>query len=138
MKNQSQIKQGDTLDILKNTTSLEDVQKFCNVLTNIEWYYQTNNIKYLQDYPFNLIMKEMASAYKQFTQAVRTCVMYQEFDLYPQKKMFLDDEMKILNSFGQANALDILKVKREQFELEIIFGPLAPHIHADQPMCHPL
>lgn len=71
-------------------------QTFCNVLTNIEWYYRTNDINYLQDYPFNLIMGEMAPAYEQFTQAVRTCVMYQEFDLYPQKKKFLDDELKIL------------------------------------------
>lgn len=119
IENQSQVKRNDTLGILKNTASLEDVQTFCNVLTNIEWYYRTNDINYLQDYPFNLIMGEMASAYEQFTQAVRTCVMYQEFDLYPQKKKFLDDELKILNESKQANALEILKVKREEFELEI-------------------
>ena len=89
------------------------MRTFCNVLTNIEWYYRTNDINYLQDYPFNLIMGEMAPAYEQFTQAVRTCVMYQEFDLYPQKKKFLDDELKILNESKQANALEILKVKRE-------------------------
>lgn len=119
IENQSQVKRNDTLGILKNTASLEDVQTFCNVLTNIEWYYRTNDINYLQDYPFNLIMGEMVPAYEQFTQAVRTCVMYQEFDLYPQKKKFLDDELKILNESKQANALEILKVKREEFELEI-------------------
>ena len=70
----------------KNTALLEDVQTFCRVLTKIEWYYRTNDIKYLQDYPFDLIMGEMSSAYEQFTQAVRTCVMYQEFDIYPQKQ----------------------------------------------------
>ena len=119
IENQSQVKRNDTLGILKNTASLEDVQTFCNVLTNIEWYYRTNDINYLQDYPVNLIMGEMAPAYEQFTQVVRTCVMYQEFDLYPQKKKFLDDELKILNESKQANALEILKVKREEFELEI-------------------
>lgn len=72
IENQSQVKRNDTLGILKNTASLEDVQTFCNVLTNIEWYYRTNDINYLQDYPFNLIMGEMAPAYEQFTQAVRT------------------------------------------------------------------
>ena len=56
IENQSQVKRNDTLGILKNTASLEDVQTFCNVLTNIEWYYRTNDINYLQDYPFNLIM----------------------------------------------------------------------------------
>ena len=35
------------------------------------------------------------------------------------KKKFLDDELKILNESKQANALEILKVKREEFELEI-------------------
>ena len=119
IENQSQVKRNDTLGILKNTASLEDVQTFCNVLTNTEWYYRTHDLNYLQDYPFNLIMGEMAPAYEQFTQAVRTCVMYQEFDLYPQKKKFLDDELKILNESKQANALEILKVKREEFELEI-------------------
>lgn len=119
VENQSPVKRNDTLGILKNTASLADVKKFCNVLTNIEWYYRTDDIKYLQDYPFDLIMGEMSPAYEQFTQAVRTCVMYHEFDLYPQKKKFLDEEMRILNASGQANALDILKVKRELFDLEI-------------------
>ena len=45
IENQSQVKRNDTLGILKNTASLEDVQTFCNVLTNIEWYYRTNDIK---------------------------------------------------------------------------------------------
>lgn len=58
IENQSQVKRNDTLGILKNTASLEDVQTFCNVLTNIEWYYRTKDINYLQDYPFNLIMGE--------------------------------------------------------------------------------
>ncbi|WP_455669066.1 HlyD family secretion protein [Phocaeicola sp.] len=119
VENQSPVKRNDTLGILKNTASLADVKRFCNVLTNIEWYYRTDDIKYLQDYPFDLIMGEMSPAYEQFTQAVRTCVMYHEFDLYPQKKKFLDEEMRILNASGQANALDILKVKRELFDLEI-------------------
>lgn len=119
VENQSPVKRNDTLGILKNTASLADVKKFCNVLTNIEWYYRTDDIKYLQDYPFDLIMGEMSPAYEQFTQAVRTCVMYHEFDLYPQKKKFLDEEMRILNASGQANALDILKVKRDLFDLEI-------------------
>lgn len=86
VENQSPVQKNDTLGILKNTALLEDVQTFCRVLTKIEWYYRTNDIKYLQDYPFDLIMGEMSSAYEQFTQAVRTCVMYQEFDIYPQKK----------------------------------------------------
>lgn len=119
IENQSQVKQNDTLGILKNTALLEDVKTFCHVLTNIEWYYRTNDSKYLQDYPFNLIMGEMSPAYEQFTQAVRTCVMYQDFDLFPQKKKFLNEELKILNDSKQTNALEILKVKRELFELEI-------------------
>ena len=89
VENQSPVQKNDTLGILKNTALLEDVQTFCRVLTKIEWYYRTNDIKYLQDYPFDLIMGEMSSAYEQFTQAVRTCVMYQEFDIYPQKKKYL-------------------------------------------------
>lgn len=119
IEDQAPVKRNDTLGILKNTASLEDVRKFCHVLTRVEWYYRTHDSKYLQDYPFDLIMGEMTPAYEQFTQAVRTCMMYQEFDLYPQKKKYLDEELKILESTGQADKMAVLKVKRELFELEI-------------------
>ena len=60
VENQSPVKKNDTLGILKNTAYWR-CTNICNVLTNIEWYYRTNDIKYLQDYPFNLIMGEMSS-----------------------------------------------------------------------------
>jgi len=119
VEDQSQVQKNDTLGMLKNTASLKDVKKFCQVLTNVERYYRTMDISYLQDYPFDLIMGEMTPAYEQFTQAVRTCLMFREFDLYPQKKKFLDEELKILTQNGKADEMTVLKVKRELFELEI-------------------
>lgn len=59
VENRSQVKENDTLGILKNTASLKDVKRFCQVLTNVEEYYRTMDIGYLQDYPFDLIMGEM-------------------------------------------------------------------------------
>lgn len=119
VENQSQVKRNDTLGILKNTALLKDVKRFCKVLTNIEWYYRTNDIKYLQNYPFDLIMGEMSPAYEAFTQAVRTCLLYQEFDLYPQKKKYLNKELNILENMEQVDPLSVLKAKRELFEIEI-------------------
>lgn len=119
VENQSEVKKNDTLGILKNTAALEDVKRFCQVLTNVEEYYRTQNIDYLRDYPFDLIMGEMTPAYEQFTQAVRACLMYREFDLYPQKKKYLDEELKILTQSGKADELNLLKIRRELFELEI-------------------
>lgn len=119
VENQSEVRKNDTLGILKNTASLEDVKIFCRVLTNVEEYYRTQNADYLRDYPFDLIMGEMTPAYEQFTQAVRTCLMYREFDLYPQKKKYLDEELEILIQSGKADELNLLKIKRELFELEI-------------------
>lgn len=119
VENLSEVQPNDTLGILKNTASLEDVQRFCHVLTNIEWYYRTNDVKYLKEYPFDLIMGEMAPAYEQFTEAVRTCMMYHEFDLYPQTKRFLDEELRILKASGQTSELELLRVKKELFDLEI-------------------
>lgn len=113
------VKAGDTLGILKNPASLNDAKEFCKVLTQVEWYYRTKDTKYLQDYPFDLIMGEMTSAYEQFTQAVRTCLMYQEFDLYPQRKKYLNEELAILTRMGKADELTLLKAKRELFNLEI-------------------
>lgn len=119
VENQSQVKKNDTLGILKNAASLRDVKRFCQVLTNVEYYYRTNDFSYLQDYPFDLIMGEMTPAYEQFTQAVRNSLMHQEFDLYPQKKKYLDEELKILAQSGKVDELTLLKAKRELFELEI-------------------
>ncbi|MDE5676258.1 HlyD family secretion protein [Phocaeicola sp.] len=119
VENQSEVKKNDTLGILKNTAALEDVKRFCQVLTNVEEYYRTQDIDYLRDYPFDLIMGEMTPAYEQFTQAVRACLMYREFDLYPQKKKYLDEELKILTQNGKADELNLLKIKRELFDLEI-------------------
>lgn len=116
---QSEVKANDTLAILKNTASLKDVKKFCRVLTNVEYYYRTNDVKYLQYYPFDLIMGEMTPAYEQFTQAVRSCIMYHEFDVYPQKKKFLDEELRILNMTENADEISKLKIKQEIFDLEI-------------------
>lgn len=116
---QSEVKANDTLAILKNTASLKDVKKFCHVLTNVEYYYRTNDVKYLQHYPFDLIMGEMTPAYEQFTQAVRSCIMYHEFDVYPQKKKFLDEELRILNMTENADEISKLKIKQEIFDLEI-------------------
>ncbi len=115
----AQVKAGDTLGVFKSTASLADVKTFCRILTNVEYYYRTNNADYLRNYPFDLIMGDMTPAYEQFTQAVRNCLMYHDFDLYPQKKRFLNEELKIMRTNDKTDTLSLLKVKRELFELEI-------------------
>lgn len=119
VEDQSEVKANDTLAILKNTASLKDVKRFCHVLTNVEYYYRTNDVKYLRYYPFDLIMGDMTSAYEQFTQAVRSCIMYHEFDIYPQKKKFLDEELRILNMNKETDEISRLKIKQEIFDLDI-------------------
>lgn len=119
ISNRSEVRENDTLAILKNAAQIEDVKRMCRVLFNIEEYYRTDNIKYLESYPFNLIMGEMTAAYEQFTEAVRTNLMYRQFDIYPQKKAFLEEELRILQRNNQADELSILKIKRELFEAEI-------------------
>ena len=119
VENQSPVQKNDTLGILKNTALLEDVQTFCRVLTKIEWYYRTNDIKYLQDYPFDLIMGEMTGAYGQFTDAVRTCMIYDEFDIFRQKERFLKEELAILEKQPEKNEMNILSVRRQLFDLRM-------------------
>lgn len=119
VENESQVSRNDTLGILKNAASIADVQKFCHVLANVEEYYRTDDIKYLQAYPFDLIMGDMTDAYEQFTQAVRTNLMYQEFDVFSQKKRFIKEEISILKRSKQADEIAVLKAKKELFELEL-------------------
>lgn len=119
VEDQSKVQRNDTLGVLKNTASIVDVKKFCLVLANVEQYYRSNDVSYLQNYPFDLIMGEMTGAYEQFTQAVRNCVMDREFDLYPQREKYLKKELEILSKSKGTNELAILKVKRELFELEM-------------------
>lgn len=113
------VKKNDTLGIIQNPASLVDVKWFCQVLTRVEWYYRTNDIRYLQNYPFDLIMGEMSAAYEQFTQAVRTCLAYQELDLYPKRKAFLQEELRLQVELGDKNGLAVLQLKKELFELDI-------------------
>jgi len=119
VENESRVEAGDTVGILKNTAALEDVKEFCRLLTKVEWYYRTNDPSELQEYPFNLIMGEMTGAYEQFTQAVRTCMIAQEFALYPEKKKYLQEELNILGQSPETSELSLLKMKRELFELEM-------------------
>ena len=119
VENNSEVKRGDTLGILKNSASLNDVRRFCEVLTNVEWYYRTHDTSYLKDFPFDLIMGEMAPAYEQFTQAVRTCLTYDEYDVYQKKRRFMNEELDILNKSGKASDLELLNLRREMYDLDV-------------------
>lgn len=56
VEDRQQVKRNDTLGILRNAASMEDVKKFSRVLGDVEAYYRTNEIKYLNRFPFDLIM----------------------------------------------------------------------------------
>ena len=90
----ARVKRNDTLGIIRNTASLEDVKKFCKVLTRVEWFYRTDDPSYLDNYPFDLIMGEMSSSYEQFTEAVRANVFASEYNAYNQRRNYLEQEIK--------------------------------------------
>lgn len=119
VKDQSHVSVHDTLAILRNSASLEDVKKFCQVLTRVECYYRTLNPDYLRNYPFDLIMGDMTPAYEQFTQAVRNCFLFYELDVYPQKKAYIEKELQMLNDREGVDDLSRMKVQRELFEIQI-------------------
>lgn len=113
------VKKNDTLGILRNTASLRDIKRFCKVLTKVEWYYRTDDISYLKDYPFDLIMGDMANAYEQFTQAVRTNLTSREYNAYEFKKEYIKQELRILQKDSIKNELAILNANRNMFELDL-------------------
>ena len=76
----AKVKKNDTLGIIRNTASLDDVKRFCKVLTRVEWFYRTEDLSYLEEYPFDLIMGEMSSSYEQFTEAVRANVFAMKYN----------------------------------------------------------
>lgn len=119
IQDHSEVKEGDTLFLIKNPASLKDVEKFCDVLTNVEDFYLTNDISYLKKYPFDLIMGEMSDAYEKFTLAVRNCSIYEELNFYNQKKDFLQKELNILNEKPEENRIALLRIERELFLLHM-------------------
>lgn len=119
IEDRQKVKRNDTLGILRNTASLEDVKKFCRVLGNVEAYYRTNDPKFLNHFPFDLIMGDMAGVYAQFTDAVRTCLIFDEFNVFRQKEKFLKEELAILNRQPEKNEMNILNVQRQLFDLQI-------------------
>lgn len=60
----SEVNKNDTIGIIRNAAILEDVIAFCDVLERVEYYYRTENVSLLRNYPFNLIMGEMKESYK--------------------------------------------------------------------------
>lgn len=119
VEDRQKVKRNDTLGILRNAASIQDVKKFCRVLGDVETYYRTNDIKYLNHFPFDLIMGEMTGAYGQFTNAVRTCLIYDEFDIFRQKEGFLKKELAILEKQPEKNEMNILNVRRQLFDLRM-------------------
>lgn len=115
----SHVQKNDTIAMIRNQASLKDVVHFCQVLTNVEWYYRTLDKRYLEKYPLDLIMGEMTGAYEQFTKAVNDCYIEDEFNVYPRKREFLQKELLILKKHPEKNELEILKVERELFNLSI-------------------
>lgn len=119
VRNDSLVKKGDTIGIIQNPARLSDVKKFTRILSNVERYYLTNNTDLLRAFPFDLVMGEMAESYKTFTQAVRNCLIYDDYNSYFQRKAFLQKEQHILKKDPEKNELAILKIDREIFELSL-------------------
>lgn len=113
------VEKNDTLGIIRNTASLNDIKEFCKVLTKVEWFYRTNDPAYLENYPFDLIMGEMAPSYEQFTQAVRSNLLFAEYNAYSYKKEYLKQELQILLKDSVKNELAVLNAKRNLFEEEL-------------------
>lgn len=113
------VKKNDTLGIIRNTASLDDVKRFCKVLTRVEWFYRTEDLSYLEEYPFDLIMGEMSSLYEQFTEAVRANVFAMKYNAYNHRRSYMQQELKILMKDSVKNELAILNAKRNLFEMEL-------------------
>ena len=115
----AKVKKNDTLGIIRNTASLDDVKRFCKVLTRVEWFYRTEDLSYLEEYPFDLIMGEMSSSYEQFTEAVRANVFAMKYNAYNHRRSYMQQELKILMKDSVKNELAILNAKRNLFEMEL-------------------
>ena len=119
VENDSLVEYGDTICIMQNPASLDDVKKFCRILTNVELYYLTNKTDLLRAFPFDLTMGEMSGAYENFTKAVRSCMIYDDHNYFYQRKSFIQKELEILKRDPEKNELAILKLERDIFELSI-------------------
>ena len=119
VENDSIVKYGDTICIMQNPASLDDVKKFCRILSNVELYYLTKKTDLLRVFPFDLTMGEMSDAYGNFTKAVKTCVIYDDYNYYTKRKSFLQNELTILKRDPEKNELAMLKLERDIFDLSI-------------------
>ena len=117
--NDSLVNSGDIIAILQNPARLDDVRKITKLLTNVEQYYLTNDTDLLRDYYFDLILGEMSGAYENFTNAVRGCIIYDEYNYFPERNAFLQKELAILRKEQDKNELAILRVERDIFDQSI-------------------
>ena len=119
VENDSFVKYGDTICIMQNPALLDDVKTFCKVLSNVELYYLTKKTDLLRVFPFDLTMGEMSDAYGNFTKAVKTCLIYNDYNYFNERKSFLQKELAILKRDTEKNELAILKLERDIFDLSI-------------------
>ena len=119
VENDSLVKYGDTICIMQNPALLDDVKKFCRILSNVELYYLTKKTDLLRAFPFDLTLGEMSDAYGIFTKAVRTCLIYDDHNYFTQRKSFLQKELTILKREPEKNEISILKLERDIFDLSI-------------------
>ena len=119
VENDAFVKRGDTIAIMQNPARLNDIQRFLRIVTNVEKYYLTNNTDLLREYDFDLVMGEMSDAYENFTNAVRNCMIYDDFNYFSERNSFLRRELAVLRKEPGKYELDMLKIERDIFELSI-------------------
>jgi len=119
VENNSLVKPGDTIGILQNMALLEDVNKFCSFLNNIEDFFQLKNVDVFNNYPSDLQMGEMTDAYNKITKAVKNWIIFENNNYYAQRKSFLQKELAILQREPEKNEIAILKLENDIFELYV-------------------
>lgn len=114
---QMKVANNDTLGLIDNSSSFKDMETLGNSLVLLKKYVQTGEMRYLVDFPTELVVGDMKEAYEVLLTSIHNCLIYEKLAIYSKKKKFVEKELAILKKDEVRNELDIIRVEQKLFDL---------------------
>lgn len=114
---QMEVTKNDTLGLIGNLSSFKDMEVLGRSLVLLKKYVQTGEIRYLADFPTELVVGDMKEAYESLLTAIQNSLIYEKLAIYRKKKKLVEKELTVLKKDEVQNELEIVRVEQKLFAL---------------------
>lgn len=117
VNDQMTVGNNDTLGLIGNSSSFKDMEILRSSLVLLKNYVQTGEVRYLANFPTELVVGDMKDAYELLLTSIHNCLIYENLAIYKKKKKLVEKELAILKKDEVRNELDIVRVEQKLFDL---------------------